>query len=254
MKISVADIVLNIKRKLPEPIKEPFRWFYYKLTMDIDRENIELLKEYYNLDQENVMRLLEISGRLNADFWYCLNPKTEEDIIKFYEQTPFYVFNLIFWHSTKYQKKMRLRFVELAKGNVLDYGGGAGGLCVKIAKKGLNVDYADIQGRTFNFAKWLFQKKNYDIGVINLSTDKLLKRYNTIFCIDVVEHVKNPERLLKSLVEHLEKNGILIVTALHPCKSKKLPMHFDTEIDMEKYLKSLGMEESDEPFLWVKKA
>ena len=35
------------------------------------------------------------------------------------------------------------------------------------ADKKLEVDYADLPGRTFNFAKWLFKKKGYNILMID---------------------------------------------------------------------------------------
>lgn len=238
---------------MPEPIKKPLRWIYHKWNIKIDEEIIRDLEKYYNLGRKEVIRLLKSAGQLNADFWRCLNPKTEEEIKKFYEDTPFYVFNLVDWHSSRYQRNLRSKIVELAQGRVLDYGGGMGDLCVKIAEKGLDVDYADLQGKTFEFAKWLFSKNNYNINMINLSKNKLSKKYDTVLCIDVVEHVKDPKFLLKDLVEHLEDNGRLIITALHPDISEKTPQHFEIKFGPEKYLNSLGMIKAEEPFLWIKK-
>lgn len=245
--------MFNIRRKMPEPIKKPIRWIYHKWNIKIDQGIIRDLKEYYELEHKQVMRFLRLGGQLNADFWHCINPKTEQEVKKIYEDSPFYVFNLVFWHSSKYQRKLRLKFIELVEGRVLDYGAGIGDLCVKIAERGFDIDYADVQGKTFEFAKWLFFKNNYNIAMINLSKNKLSKKYNTILCIDVIEHVKDPKFLLKDFVGHLENNGRLIITALHPDISKKVPMHFEIKFDVEKYLNSLGMIKIEEPFLWIKK-
>lgn len=253
MKKNIYDIILNIRKKLPASVKKPLRWIYHKWNIKLDEEIIRELGEYYNLNGKEIRRLLSIAGRLNADFWYCQNPKTEEDVRKFYEDTPFYVLNLIFWHSTKYQRDLRVKFLQLAHGKVLDYGGGAGDLSLDLVRNGLIVDYADLGGKTFNFAKWLFAKNNCDINMINLSESELFKKYDTIFCIDVVEHVKQPKVLLKSLIDHLENNGKLIITALHPDISKDVPMHFGMEFNPEAYLNSLGMVKAKEEFLWIKR-
>jgi 2-polyprenyl-3-methyl-5-hydroxy-6-metoxy-1,4-benzoquinol methylase len=244
---------LNIRKRIPEPIKKCFRWLYRGWDIKIDEATMKDLEEYYNLKRKEINRLLKSAGHLDADIWWCLNPKTEEEIKKFYEYSPFYVFELVFWHGSRYQRKLRSKIIELGQGKILDYGGGIGDLCIGFAQKGFEVDYAELQGLKFEFAKWLFSKHNHNISVINLSQEKIFKKYNTILCIDVIEHVKQPEILLKNFVDHLEGSGRLIITALHPDVSEITPMHFEMEFNPEEYLNSLGMIKAQEPFLWIKK-
>lgn len=244
--------IFNIKKILPQPIKKRLGHFYDIFFTKIDKEVVKNLQEYYGLSRKNILHLLRLSGTLSVDFWRCLNPKNDEDVKMYYEENPFYIFELIFWHSTGYQRKLRQKFITKIQGMVLDYGGGVGDLCIEIAKKGFKVDYADLPGRTFEFAKWLFSKKGYNIEMINLNKEKLSKKYDTILCIDVIEHVKNPELLLKNFIEHLSDNGRLIITALHPDVSEEKPMHFEMKFNPEKYLNSLGMAKANEDFFWVK--
>lgn len=246
--------VFNIARELPKPIKKPLSWIYERWNLRWDEETINNLKEYFNLDRKKVMRLLKSSGRISADFWFCLRPRRPEEIKRFYAINPLYIFNLIFWHSTKYQRDLRVKIINLAQGKVLDYGAGVGDLCLKIAEKGLKVDYADLGGETFRFAKWLFKKKNYNIRMIDLDKNEISEKYDTILCIDVIEHVVDPKALLGNLAAHLNDNGKLIITALKPDISGELPMHFEMKFNPEEYLKSLGMVETKEPFLWIKPA
>ena len=251
--MKISGMAYEVRKRIPEILKKPLRFIWHKWNMKIDLEMQKNLAEYYHLKEKEVMRILKIAGRLNADYWKCVNPKTESQIIKFYEDTPFYVLNLTFWHSTRYQRKLRRRFVELAAGRVLDYGGGAGDLCLILANQGLEVNYADVEGRTYDFAKWLFAKNNHKIAMINLSQEKISQKYDTIFCIDVIEHVTNPKEVLKDFFDHLNPNGKLIITALHPEVSESIPMHFELKFNPEEYIKSLGMSPGDEEFLWVKK-
>jgi len=244
---------LSIRKKIPEKVKRPIRWIYHKWSIKIDNETIDFLKKYYNLSEKNIFRLLNNAGQLSADFWFCSNPKTDEQIKNFYEDNPFYALNLILWHGTSYQRNLRNKFTELAKGRVLDYGGAVGDLCYKIFKKGLVVDYADLQGKTFDLAKDFFKISNVNIKMINLSNDKIVDKYDTIFCIDVIEHVPHPQDSLKELIGYLNPGGQLIITALESNVSEQAPMHFEIKFNPEEYLNSLGMQKSKEEFLWIKK-
>jgi len=244
----------EIRRRIPEFIKKRFRWIYHKFTMEFDEGTIKGLMEYYSLDRKKVMYYLLASGRLSTDFWYCLNPKTEEDIRNFYVEDPFYVFNLTIWHSTKGQIKLRKKMIGLAKGKVLDYGAGVGDMCIMAKNKGLDVDYANLSGRVFDYAKWLFNKRGKSIKMIDLSKEKISSNYDTIFCIDVIEHVKNPKELLKDFVSRLNNGGYLMITALNPVTGEEIPMHFGFDFNPEDYLKSLGMSKLEDQFLWVKKS
>jgi len=249
MKINFSAII----KKIPEPVKKYIRPIYHKWSIGLEERVIKDLMEYFYLDKKKVMHLLESGGNLSSDFWYCLNPKTAEEIKNFYKENPFYVFNLIMWHGTRQQIKLRSRIVELAKGRVLDYGGAVGDMCIMAVNKKLETEYADLPGRTYDFAKWVFGKRGYRIPMIDLSKEKILRNYDTIFCIDVIEHVTNPKDLLSDFAAHLNKGGYLMITALDPITGEEIPMHFGFDFDPEEYLKSLGMEKGEESFLWIKK-
>lgn len=244
---------LEIRRRIPEPIKRLFRWPYHLWSLRLDKEMINDLSEYLDMDRNDILWFLKSKGRPTNYFWHYLNPKTDEEVKGFYEKNPFYMFDLIYWHSTRYQKALRTRMINMAKGNILDYGGGVGFLSMEAAKKGLKVDFADVEGRMFEFAKWLFQKKDLNINIINLSREKISKKYDTIFFIDVLEHVKNPKEMLREVVGYLNDNGRLIIIVDH-IASREIPLHFELGFHVEDYLKSLGMKATNDPILFIKKS
>lgn len=213
---------------------------------------IKDLREYFNLDRKEVIWLMKSGTRLNAVYWHILNPKTNKEIQNFYQTNPFSVFSLAFWHSKTSQRLFRSKVISLAQGEILDYGAGIGDLCLKLAKKGFNIDYADVCGKTFEFAKWLFQKKGCDIKMIDLTKNKLSKKYDTIICIDVIEHLINPRIVLKDFAAHLRNKGKLIITNLNSPVLKEHPMHIEMKFKAEEYLNSLGIVKLKEPWLWQK--
>ncbi len=245
-------IILKIGKKLPKFIKKPLSFIYDKWNFKVDKGMVNNLAEYSNLGEKEVIWLLMSAERLNGDLWHILNPKTKEEIEQFYSTCPFYVFELAFWHMKRYQKQFREDVINLAKGNILDFGGGIGDLSIELTKKGFSCDYADVYGVIFEFARWLFRKQGCEIEMINLSKDNLSKKYDTIFCIDMIEHVIEQKQVLENLVTHLNPKGRLIITNLNATVLARHPMHFPMKFDGEKYLGSLGLSKSERPWLWTK--
>lgn len=95
---------------------------------------------------------------------------------------------------------------------VLDVGCNSGILGKSlIANKKCVVEGMDINKIALNIAKKNGYKKTY---LIDLDKEKisLNKKYDYIIFSDVLEHLKNPEVLLKSIYKNLKKNGQIIIS------------------------------------------
>lgn len=256
---------------MPESIKEPLLGAYarYNSKVILDKKLIRDLVEYSNqnyawfhLNFDEVVWLGRLGNKLNENLWNILNPTTEEEIKNFYRVIPYYIFSLSYWHMQRGQRRFREKVVKYSFGDVLDYGGGPGDLSVKLAEKGLNVTYAEIQGITMGFARWLFERRGYKnkIEVLDVEKDeeKLWgNEYDTIICIDVIEHIPHPEVILERMAKHLRKNGRFIVTQLKSSGPvEDAPMHFEINFDEgEKLLNSLSVFKSGlYEWLWIKES
>lgn len=259
------DFVKRIGRYIPAHIKGHLcQNLDTKLVLD--KKLIEDLIEFYNMrfgyseakmSYNEAIHLSKVAWRVNADFWGILDPKNEDDIIKFYNIVPYYPFELAHWHMFIGQRRFRKEVVNYSFGDVLDYGGGIGDLCIELARKGLNVTYGDVRGINYEFAEWLFKKRSYMIRMIDLGKGLPNdEEFDTIICIDTIEHVINPELVLEKIVENLKFNGKLIITALN-CSGRKEenPMHLRMNFDAEELLNSFGVFKSDiYDWLWIKKS
>jgi 2-polyprenyl-3-methyl-5-hydroxy-6-metoxy-1,4-benzoquinol methylase len=87
------------------------------------------------------------------------------------------------------QRRLRQGVIKIASGDVLDYGGGVGDLCINLTEKGLNVTYADIRGRTFEFAGWLSRRRGVEIEMTDLGRENLPGKNGTIICLYVTAGV-----------------------------------------------------------------
>ncbi len=237
-------IVVNFKRF--------FNWAYVRIFLD--RKVVDLLSAYYQLSKREIIWLLKNGGRINNDFWLMQSPKTNEEKKRFYEITPFYIFELSLWHMTLYQKKFRKTVLEISRGNVLDFGGGIGDVSILLAKNGFNVEYADVSGNTYNYARWAFTNANLSVKMTNLSESKVSGKYDTIICIDVIEHLPNAKEVFENLASMLNAGGTFIVTNLHTEEfSKYHPMHEKIDLDGDDYLRSLNLFKTEKPWLLIKK-
>ncbi len=96
---------------------------------------------------------------------------------------------------------------------ILNYGAGAGNLCILLKKLGYNVIYADLPGKTYDFAKFRFDKRDIKIKMLNLlETNINEEEFDCILSTEVVEHVVEPEKLIKEFSENLKKDQYLIVS------------------------------------------
>lgn len=251
-------LIFRIAKKFPSPIKNYLktahrRWVSFFKFVKLDKDLLKDVANYSGLSLKETLWLFKASDRINADFWRILNIKNPDEIVNFYKITPFYIFSLSFWHMTKTQRKFRDEIIKLAKGEVLDFGAGIGDFCIKLSEKGFNVDYADVPGKTFDFAMWLFAKRGCKINMINIEKEKLQKKYDSIFCIDVIEHIPNPKETLRELAFCLKSGGNLIITGLKNEEDLKgHPMHIKTDLGDEKYLKHLGLLMTKTPWLLIK--
>jgi len=248
------SIIKNVGKLLPNVLKEPLIQIYQKWNSRIiwDKELINDLMEFFDLSYDETLCMLKVGRRVVITQW---DPKTDDEIKKFYETVRYNAFSLAYWHMQRVQRKFRDTIIKISSGDVLDYGG-IGDLCIKLAEKGLNVSYCDVRGQNMEFAKWLFKKRGYKIKVLDCEKDiDLLEEYDTILCIDVIEHIPHPEVVLNRLAMCLRTNRKLIITNLNcPGNDKNTPLHLKMDFDAEKLLNQSGLVKSEEyDWLWTKK-
>lgn len=96
---------------------------------------------------------------------------------------------------------------------ILDVGCGNGVISRHLGKFGFNVTGIDVSDKTIDKANALNSLGN--VKFFKKSAEELMatgERYDAIICSEVLEHLDNPEALLKVLNKTLSQNGKLIIT------------------------------------------
>ncbi len=186
-------------------------------------------------------------GRTVANAWNKINPKTEIEIEDFYKKTDSYIYDLLIESSRTSRIEWRdsiLFYLSLYedKKTLLDYGGGVGTDGLYFQECGYDTSYYDLKGLTFDFAKYRFNKYNSEIKVLENKNN--IKSYDSIVCLEVMEHLVDPIDTLKFLYTKLNKNGLLFLTQSFDLVSKDYPSHLKENQkyskDFEKICVDLG--------------
>lgn len=96
---------------------------------------------------------------------------------------------------------------------VLDVGCGNGVISRSLGAAGFRVKGIDISEKTIEKAKQLNTLPNVSFEVC--SAEQLVAtgtKYHAIICSEVLEHLNEPDKLLKTLNETIHEDGVLIVT------------------------------------------
>lgn len=100
--------------------------------------------------------------------------------------------------------------------NILDAGCGTGHLTLELLQDGFTVTATDYSQDLVDFTKGILQQAGFspDIYQLDLREAKTLseENYDTIVCLDVLEHIDDDLIALKNLKNALKPGGVLIIS------------------------------------------
>jgi len=103
------------------------------------------------------------------------------------------------------------KFKAYLKGKILEVGCGTGNFSTHLAKYG-NLTAVDINQDYVKQAKK--KVENGEVGIGDIEKDQYFfgnKKFNTIVCLNVLEHIKNDDQAIKNIHALLTKDGFLIL-------------------------------------------
>ena len=169
-----------------------------------------LVEEYVSLGT-NVRRDLT-RHRIPPHTW-------SDGLVRFYESTDAFFYELCAWNSTTEKRRQRSWIVEHLSHrspkplSILTYGDGLGFDGVEFTLAGHAVTCFEISPRYRGFAERLAHDHGISIEWLDREEDLVGRRFDAIVCLDVLEHVPDPPRLVRQLAELLAPEGELIVHA-----------------------------------------
>lgn len=181
---------ININRyEVPYPPKRP----------DLYQE----LAEYTHMPYHLVWLRCQYAYLELAYQWYRQKPKSDKQFISYYKKTDYYIYDLTCHQEffTDNIKKILLTSKQYKIKKALNFGGGIGELAIKLEKMGIKVDFLEIKNsQTMKYALWRFKKHKVNPKILN-ENSRLRLEYDAIYLFDVLEHIKNPQSLIKKFAK-----------------------------------------------------
>jgi len=183
-------------------------------------EDLDDLATFTGLSRDECLqRLKTYSPAELAEAWTAANPSTPEEIVRFYEQTDLYVWELMQWHASQARAPYWAalssaveRFPPSAWPRVYEFGCGIGTDSLFLAQHGYDVVLVDVESPTLAFARHRFARRNVR-GRFEVSTGILpqpVGTFDVAVCMDVFEHLPQPVAAARRIVEALRPGGVLI--------------------------------------------
>ena len=148
------------------------------------------------------------------------------------QESHFDEFAYDWWNKSGHYKLLhrlnpiRLQYIlskcNLNKKKVLDIGCGGGILSEELCKQGAKVTGIDSSSKSISIAKQHAEQNNYDIKYINKSIFEItdLGTYDFIICFEMIEHINEPNDLIKKIKEiSSKKSGLFLSTINRNLKS-----------------------------------
>jgi ubiquinone/menaquinone biosynthesis C-methylase UbiE len=208
------------------------------------------LANYLNKPMGFVMSKCMRGADLVANDWKALNPKTDSEILEFYKNNENYIYDLVmWWQRNRRQREDILSMIDKTKAKkILDYGCGIGDYGLACNERfNSTVAFYDINIHSLHYLAWrIGNRRSVGCSIVTSQKDMKMCYYDYIFCLDVLEHVKEPEKELEKIKALLKEDGILI--AIVAPLQEGIPQHI-SQIDIEKY----GFEKINDYMYRVKK-
>jgi len=168
--------------------------------------------------------------------WNMWNPKTESERKEFYLINPSNLYGTANWHSEGNAPQQRMAIAQSCHGKVLNFGCGIGTEGLYAAELGCVVDFYDV-GVAAKFMEYRLKRS----GLSSVKMVKTFDKYDTIVCIDVLEHLGDPYSVLYLFKDLLNEDGILLVEA--PFNEYDTPSHLAEHKDLNiiNMLKEVGI-------------
>ncbi|MDX2049860.1 MAG: bifunctional 2-polyprenyl-6-hydroxyphenol methylase/3-demethylubiquinol 3-O-methyltransferase UbiG [Rickettsiaceae bacterium] len=113
--------------------------------------------------------------------------------------------------------------------SVLDVGCGGGIASIPLARLGFKVTGIDPGAENIESATNAAKLQTLDAEFLSASCEDLIEQkkvFDIVLCLEVLEHVDNPENFIKSLSQLVQKDGILILSTINRnLKSKLLAIY-----------------------------
>ena len=170
------------------------------------------------------------------------------DVSNFYTEIvgDSHIADLAAWHITSKEYiadtlKLQQRF---SRDLVLDFGGGIGthALANAMSSKVKHVFFVDINKSNRNFVEFRAKKLGIENKLTFFKTiqDTKISKFDTVICLDVLEHLADPSYQIEIFMEIMNSNSIALLNwYFYKGEKNEYPFHIDDSRIVDNFFKTL---------------
>jgi 2-polyprenyl-3-methyl-5-hydroxy-6-metoxy-1,4-benzoquinol methylase len=217
--------------------------------------SIRELNAFTGYSSERILHLWAISNQQLAKNWQQaqIAEDDHERLKEWYRlNSELYLFALSGYNLEYKRIRSNLNMLKYARGSCLDYGAGNGEILLEVAKTE-RATYYDVEGETMRFARERAKQRNLAIKFFHTKAELAiagqLDGFDTIFSLDVLEHLPDLSGELNFLASLLNPGGLLVFD-VPAGATKSHPMHLNHDLNVVAFMRAKGFK--DERSLWQK--
>lgn len=196
---------------------------YYHLSSLVEKLTsssawVKELAQYFSISPQKIIEVYKTKRQQTIPLWGKRKRDSEEKIHSFYQETDYFIFRQSHYHRHKIYLDIALPLLLKKQGSFCEYGGGIGPVTRFLVKIFPRWQYTivDLDCPALKFARWRF-KNNQNVSFATVFPNELPlnKKYDVIVCLDVLEHVTNPFKVIKHLIANLKPQGWLYLNFIY---------------------------------------
>lgn len=173
---------------------------------------IDHLAKFYKMSSgEAKFRCGDANAEMNK-YWTRINPRDAKQRHDLYIYLAVNIFAYVQWHYLQCIEG-RTKLSTKLKGKVLNYGCGIATESFLAAQdRGIKTHLYDVPGVSPAFVNYMIKEEGLEEYLVYVE-ELEFEQYDTIVCLDVLEHVEDIDKTCKLLRKHLKEDGTLLVRA-----------------------------------------
>ncbi len=211
----------------------PFRGEVNEVPPAVEVEGVTLdvaadLAAYTGLPRAEVESLLARRNALSfrSEWWATPEPLRRDQW--FYLSSKTYLFaNAVHFPDASFVDRFVAPYVPPG-GRVLDFGGGAGGLTLTLAARGLEASYTDLNALQRDFVRFRVHRLGLGerVRLLDWWDELPAAAFDAIVAVDVLEHLEDGRETVASLLAALSPTGVLVEDSPFEATAAN-PMHHE---------------------------
>ncbi len=139
-----------------------------------------------------------------------------EGLSNFYSKTNAFLYETSVWNRRPLKQNMREWICEYLTAifphplKILSFGDGLGFDSLYWSKANHHITYFEVSEECFSYAKQVFSNNDVQINMIKSENEIESGSFDMVICLDVLEHVPEPSKILHNFTKWLKKDGFLI--------------------------------------------